>query len=89
MALLKGGKGQMLPMSRALRPGGGSSSSKPTSDAPFDLGKLKGPKKPTLPKGPTEIGKGVPVPKMAKGGLLPSVPRAGFIPKVPKIPKIK
>ena len=64
---LKNAPGQMQPTSRALRPGTTEDKSSKTSDATFNLGKLKGPKTPSLPKGPTKIGKGVSMPKFPKG----------------------
>jgi hypothetical protein len=65
MAALKGGPGQMQPMSRALRPG--TSDDSKSGSSKLSLGTIKGgPKLAKLPKGPTEIGKGVAMPKLPK-----------------------
>jgi hypothetical protein len=63
---LKAGPGQMQPTSRALRPGT-SDDSKSGGSGKLSLGTIKGgPKLAKLPKGPTEIGKGVAMPKLPK-----------------------
>lgn len=76
-----------LPLSAALRPGGqGVVNPKDvqTGEDTFDLGSIKGPKSRQGPKGPTQIGKGVTMPKQPRHPTGPKPPRAPQMPKIGK-----
>lgn len=75
--------------SRALRPGGaGTVAPEKPGKETLSIGALKGPKDIALPDTATKIGKGVPVPKLARGGT-PTLPKIPKMPKMAKLPRFK